>query len=91
MDFVGITTSTNLAYELVKQREGSEEDHEYEEVSTSHPPSFSVPADKGGYEKSSSDPLHSQVPAVPLPAQPLDSNSGGASGEAVYEHIPGDM
>ena len=91
VEYVGITTSTNLAYGQVKQRGGSEGDYEYEMINTSRQPPPPAPADKGGYEVPLPPPPQSQVPALPISAQPQGKDGGGESGEAVYEHIPGDQ
>jgi len=85
-----VNIAPNLAYQLVKQR-GGEEGHEYEMVSISHQPPPPAPTDRGSNEIPSPHPPHSQMSAVPLPAQPLSSDGGGAPGEPVYEHIGGNM
>lgn len=91
VDYVGITTSTNLAYGKFKQGGGSKGDHEYEVVSASHQSPPPVSAEKGGYEVPLPPPPQSHVPAMPLSAQHQGSDGGGESGEAVYEHICGDQ
>lgn len=89
VEYVGITTSTNLAYGKFKQEGANEEDHEYEVVSISSQPPLPASADKGGYEVPLPPPPQSHVPAVPLSAQHQGSDGGGKSGEAVYDHIAG--
>lgn len=88
VEFIGITTNTNLAYELVKHGGGSDGGHEYEMVCPGHWPPPPASADKGHYEMPSP---YGQVSAVPLSVQPQNSYGGGACGEAVYESIPEDM
>ena len=85
-----VNVAPNLAYQLVKQR-GGEDGHKYETVSTSHQPPPPAPTDRGSNEMLSPHIHYNQVSAVPLPAQPLSSDGGGAPGVAVYEHIGGDM
>ena len=85
-----VNIAPNLAYQLVKQG-GGEEGHEYEMVRTSHQPPPPAPPDRGSNEIPSPHLSHSQISAVPLPAQPLSSDGGEVPGEAVYEYIGGDM
>ena len=60
---VAITTSTNVAYEMVKQREGMEGTAEYEEIL----PIVSPPSASQEYEIPL-PPSYQSPPAVPLPA-----------------------
>ena len=100
-----ITTTSNMAYELVKHRAGLQgrrrwgggrgelESVVYEEVvsspSPSPPPLSSAAVGAGGYEVQTVPSLHKYTP---LPAQPLASNGGGGGGEeeGVYEVFPGE-
>ena len=78
-----ITTSTNTAYEMMKQGAqgwGQVGEHEYELVSPPGGPSVGVSA----YE----------IPSPPAPQQPAAVSSGGGTegeGDVVYERIPGDQ
>ena len=103
----GITTTSNMAYELVKHRaepqgrrgrgggKGELEPVEYEEVVSSPPPPplSSATVGAGGYDVPTV-PSHKYTP---LPAQPLASNGGGGGGkgggeeEGVYEVLPGEQ
>ena len=82
-----ITTTSNMAYQLVKHRTESQrrrgggggrgelEPLEYEEVVSPPPPPLSSAAvDAGGYDVPTIPSPHKYTP---LPAQPLASNGGG--------------
>ena len=81
-----IPTTTNRAYELMKQGGGREGRHEYEMVSA--PPAAPSPASK---------PLEEmyEIPSQPLPAareQPLPAvPAAKEEEEGVYDSIPGDQ
>ena len=98
-----ITTTSNIAYELVKHRAGPQgrrgkgelEPVEYEEVVSSPPSLSSVAVGAGGYEVPTVPSPHKHTP---LPAQPLASNGGRGGGkgggeeeEGVYEVLPGEQ
>ena len=85
----GITTTSNMAYQLVKHRAESQgrrgrggggrgeiEPLEYDEVVSSPPPPplSSAAVDAGGYDVTTIPSPHKYPP---LPAQPLASNGGG--------------
>ena len=90
MDAVAITTTTNTAYEVMKQGGGQEGDHEYELVSSPRGPPHARDLE-GAYETPSLPTPHQPLPAVPpAEATPTPGSVGGAE-EAVYEHIPGDQ
>ena len=77
-----IPTTTDRAYELMKQGEGRESRHEYEMVGV--PPAASSPASK---------PLEEmyEIPSQPLPVgreQPLPAIPAE---DGVYDSIPGDQ
>ena len=102
----GITTTSNMAYELVKHRaepqgrrrgggKGELEPVEYEEVVSSPPPPplSSAAVGAGVYEMPTVPSPHKHTP---LRAQPLASNGGGGGGkgggeEGVYEFLPGEQ
>ena len=102
----GITTTSNMAYELVKHRAGPQgrrrgggrgelEPVEYEEVVSSPPPLSSAAVGAGGCEVPTVPSPHKHTP---LPAQPLARNGGGGGGkgggeeeEGVYEVLPGEQ
>ena len=85
VEAVAITTTTNTAYEVMKQGGGQEGDHEYELVSSPGGPPHAKDLE-GAYEIPSLPTPHQPLPAVPPPG-----SVGGAEEEAVYEHIPGDQ
>ena len=83
----GIATTSNMAYQLVKQRteshgkgggggRGELESVEYEEVVSflPPPPLSSAAVDAGGYDVPTIPSPHKYTP---LPSQPLASNGGG--------------
>ena len=85
---VAITTTTNTAYEMMKQggRVAGE---------VSSPPGGSLLSKdlEGMYEAPLPPPSHQSLPVIPLPvATPTSGNVGraGEDNEAVYELIPGD-
>ena len=91
MEGVAITTTTNTAYEVMKQGGEQEGGHEYELVSS---PGGSPPAKdlEGAYEIPSLSTPHQPLPAVPpTDATPTPGSVGRAEEEAVYEDIPGDQ
>ena len=98
-----ITTTSNMAYQLVKHRTESQgrrgggggrgelEPVEYEEVVSLS----STAVDAGGYDVPTIPSPHKYTP---LPAQPLASNGGGeeegkegGEEEGVYEVLPGEQ
>ena len=85
VEAIAITTTTNTAYEVMKQGGGQEGDHEYELVSSPGGPPHAKDLE-GAYEIPSLPTPHQPLPAVPPPG-----SVGGAEEEAVYEHIPGDQ
>ena len=91
VEAVAITTTTNTAYEVMKQGGGQEGDHEYELVSSpgGPPPAKDL---EGAYEIPSLPTPLQPLPAVPpAEAMPTPGSVGGAEEEAVYEQIPGDQ
>ena len=90
---VSITTTTNAAYEMVKQEGGT---HEYDLVSEP-PGTYPPPAKDLGvaYETPSLPPSHQPLPAIPLPVATPPSEKVGVAGEeeeeGVYDSIPGDQ
>ena len=91
-----LTTTTNPAYEIVKQRDGGGQgSHEYElvDVSPGTGPLVAKAADKT-YEMPS-PPFHQPLPTIPLSVAPPTGGDVGVAKEGgeegVYDNIPGDQ
>ena len=92
VEFVGVATSSNAAYELVKHARESEYDVVDESVPPVVPPP--LPQDREGgyinlprqYERSTAN-----SPMPPPAVAPSQNGKGGTEEEAVYESIPGDQ
>ena len=84
---VAIKTSTNAAYEMMKQ--GGEPEEGYEEVAS--PPRGPPPANQEVmYEVLSPPPSHDPLPAIPPPVAAAGEQEEEEE-EGVYEIIPGDQ
>ena len=85
---VSIKTSSNAAYEMLKQ--GGEPEEGYEEVAS--PPRGPPPANREGmYEVPSPPPSRDPLPAIPPPVAAAGEEEEEEEEEGVYEIIPGDQ
>ena len=81
-----LTTTTNPAYEMVKQ--GEQGSHEYELVGVS--PGTAPPIADKTYEMPS-PPSHQPLPTIPLSVAPPTGGGAKEGEEGVYDNIPGDQ
>ena len=92
VEAVAITTTTNTAYEVMKQGGqggGREGGHKYELVSSPGGPPHAKDLE-GAYETPSLPTPHQPLPAVPTAEATPTPGSVGQAEEVMYEHIPGD-
>ena len=85
---VAITSTSNIPYEMTKEREEAGACHEYETVNM---PPETTPLDLKGIYKI---PYLPPIPAIPLPVATPPSWKVGMAGEEeeeLYENIPGDQ
>ena len=99
VQYTGLATSTNAAYEMMKTKREMEDSSNYDLVDQSHPlvqpPSPLSKSGEGEYVIPNLPEISKQAPAVPAmsPAAvaPSQNREGGTQEEIVYEPIPGDQ